>query len=92
MAIKTELSGGAEKSWIGLMMGQTARDIIRSGSTSEGKYRLLIVLEEATINTLEDSLIVNGSFNAGDVLPTNTVLGGEFSNISISSGIIIACR
>lgn len=93
MAISTKLSDGHEKNWIGLMLGQTSKDIIRAGSSAtSGKYRFLVVLEDATITTLDDSLVSSGSFNSGDVLPANLAIGGEFSNISISSGIIVAYR
>ncbi|GIW61147.1 MAG: hypothetical protein KatS3mg087_2213 [Patescibacteria group bacterium] len=93
MAISTKISNGHEKNWIALMMGQTSKEIIRPTTGAlNGTFRLLLVLADATINTLDDATLESGTFNAGDVLPANVVIGGEFSNISISSGLIIAYR
>jgi hypothetical protein len=71
-----------------LSNGQTECRVIQDTTEYEGGWRLIHVIEEATVtvlvNTLTDDTYV------GLTLPVGAVLGGNFTNIKLASGAVIA--
>ena len=72
-----------------LSNGQTECTIIQTTAEFEGGWRLIHIIEEATFTVLVNSLASEGTY-VGLTVPAGAVLGGNFTNIKLGSGAVIA--
>lgn len=74
---------------LNLQLGQTISEYINDTVAHNGKWRLIHVLNDTVFTTLTDSK-VNGNDIVGDSIKQGTVLGGDFTAIKLTSGIVKA--
>lgn len=74
-----------------LSNGQRNCTIIQDTDEHESTgWKLIHIIEEATVTVLVNTLADSGSTYVGLTLPVGAVLGGNFTNIKLASGAVIA--
>ena len=68
---------------------RTKCEIVQDTNEREGKWRLIQVIEQATVTVLVNNNLKSGDTYEGLTLPANIILGGDFTNIKLASGAVI---
>ena len=66
-----------------------ANSLIDDTSLHSGLWQLILVTTAATFTVLNDNVLVLGAY-AGKTYPAGTQLPGEFTDIQLSAGEVIA--
>lgn len=65
--------------------------IVLSGTASaNGNFRRIVILNETVLATLEDGSLTHVVDIEGKTLPAGLTFGGNFSQITLTSGLLIA--
>lgn len=65
--------------------------IVLSGTASAtGSFRRIVILNETVLATLEDGSLANVVDIEGKTLPAGLTFGGNFTSITLTSGLLIA--
>lgn len=71
-------------------MGQQGGDVLTTDNTPiEGKWRWILVVQEAVLSNVVSNLTADDQLN-GLTLPVGLGIGGQFNNIDVESGKVIA--
>jgi hypothetical protein len=80
-----------ETELLNLSLGQTSSTYISDTVNRDGKWRLIHIINDAEFATLTDGKAIAGSNSiVGDSIKQGTVLGGDFTQIKLASGIVKA--
>jgi len=73
------------------LQGQGGGVVIEGDSVSvTGNFRWIQVLNDAVFSSITSSNINNSSLLLGSTIPAGVGVGGRFSEITLSAGIVIA--
>jgi len=81
-----------ETELLAISIGQGIKTIISDTDEVKGGWKLIHIIEATVFTVLEDGLLSAdgaGSY-AGITFPVGAVIGGNFTNIELASGIIVA--
>jgi hypothetical protein len=75
------------------LQGQGGGVVLGSGSTQSsatGDFRWIQVITDAVLGSITSTNLAEGSALAGPTLVAGLGIGGRFSGITVSSGLVIA--
>lgn len=78
------------KLYLQLMLGQTAKTVVRPGQAYTGSYMMLQAITDCTVVSISDNQLQEGAWQTDDTITAGTVIFGDFSQIEISAGLLVA--
>jgi len=73
------------------LQGQQGGDVLGAGDTISGDYRWIQIVNDTVLDGLTSSNLDNANpALIGPTLPAGLGIGGKFTSISVTSGLVIA--
>ena len=73
------------------LQGQQGGVVLAAGDSASGSFREILVVNAAVLSSLTSSNVTDaGGDLVGATLPAGLRLGGKFSGVGVTSGIIVA--
>jgi hypothetical protein len=72
------------------LQGQGGGVVLDDEANASGDFRWIQVIRDTVFNDLESSNIVNSGFIENATIPAGTGIGGRFSSVGVTSGLVIA--
>jgi len=70
--------------------GRQGGIVLNDLTSANGNFRRIVVLTNTVLSSLEDESLVNASDIEGQTLPAGVTFGGNFKNITVQTGLLIA--
>ena len=72
------------------LQGQGGGIVLSSGESDTGNYRWIQVVNDAVLSVLTSSTLSQDGNLIGPTIPAGIGIGGRFTAITVTSGIVIA--
>ena len=72
------------------LQGQQGGEVLGNGESSTGPFRWIQVIQDTTFSIIDSSNIANVDTLESTTIPAGIGIGGAFTNVSVTTGLVIA--